>query len=299
MWGNRRCALRDDIQDITRRSIEMSGPATLADLSQLPPVLDRRGTNPDELRDELLGTITQAILDAPRSQQILPGPSELGNPCDRALFHKLAGTPAVNARETDTPNWKAQVGTAVHAWLNDTFTQANTPGNTRWLRETRVNVGTIAGADIDGSCDLYDRETATTVDWKTTSNNKLKDYRRNGPGEQYRQQGHLYGRGWTRRGLPVDTVMIVFLPRDGNLADTYVWHEPYSEQIAVASLARAEALAVAGKVLGPAGAALMATVDNYCTSCEWFQPGATDLARACPGDPERTTRTDPILELIA
>lgn len=274
-------------------------PDTLPDLSHLPPITDRRGTPPEQLTTELLSTITQAILTAPRSLQVLPGPSELGNPCDRALSHKLAGTPPVNERETDVPNWKAQIGTAVHAWLDDTFTLANTPGHTRWLRETRVSVGSIAGTDISGSCDLYDRETATVVDWKTTSSNKLKSYRRQGPGEQYRQQAHLYGRGWARRGMPVDTVMVVFLPRDGELRDTYIWHEPYDEQIAVASLARAEAIAATTRLLGPAAAALMRTVDNYCTSCPYYAAGATDLTRACPGDPARATRTDPLLSLIA
>lgn len=272
---------------------------TLPDLDGLPPVTTRRGEDPQLVAGELLRTISAAILSAPRNQQRTPGPSELGNPCDRALFYKLAGVEPANIRETEVPNLKAQFGSAMHSWLDDTFGLDNTPGQTRWLRETRVNVGQIGGKDITGSCDLYDRRTCTVIDWKTTTRKKIQTYRKGGPGELYRQQAHLYGRGWTRRGLPVDTVMVVFLPRDGDLSDAFVWWEPYDEQVALATLARAEALHTAAAALGAAGAQLMRTVDHYCNFCPFYRAGSTNLTEACPGDATRTTRTDPITALIA
>lgn len=260
-----------------------------------------RGGDPRLLLDELLHTIRGAIAEQPRSRQTRIGPSELGIPCDRWMSHKLAGTPKVNDRHAP---WLPTIGTAVHAWLEDVFSLANLPAiqagqPPRWLLETEVSVGTVAGEDITGHCDLYDTVTATSVDWKTTGPTRLKHYRQHGPGEQYRAQGHLYGRGWRRKGYDVDTVAIAFLPRNAELDQAVWWSEPYDEQVAVAALARAEIIGMTSTALGPAVHSVMSTVDHNCGYCPWFTVGATDLTRACPGDPSRPKRTDSIVSLIA
>lgn len=265
-----------------------------------------RGGDPRLLFDELLHTIRAAIDDHPRSQQTRIGPSEIGHPCDRWLSHKLASTPEVNTRSAP---WLPTVGTAVHAWLEDafirdTFAATRAGQEPRWRLEERVSVGTIDGQDITGSTDLYDTVTASVVDWKIVGKSRLDTYRRKGPGPQYRVQGHCYGRGWQRAGYDVDQVHIVFLPRNGELADTVWWSEPYDEQIAVDALARAEAIAMANTALGPAAPAAMATADSNCGYCPWFAidagtPGHPDLTRACPGDPKRPTRTDSVFSLVA
>lgn len=259
-----------------------------------------------ELLGELLGIIRATIADQPRSRQTRIGPSELGHPCDRWLSHKLRGTPAVNERQSP---WLPTVGTAIHAWLEDVFTAEGVHDiaagrDPRWLLEQRVTVGTVAGQEITGSCDLYDTATGTVVDWKTTGKTRLDHYRRHGPDAQYRVQAHSYGRGWRNRGLPVNTVAICFLPRNAELADTVWWSEPYDEQIAVAALARAEAVTVANTALGDTAPAAMSTVDHNCGYCPWFttgagDPGRPDLTRACPGDPARPKSNDSIRSLIA
>lgn len=285
----------------------MSEPMTQtqpSDLSALPPIPQHLGTDPSLLFDELLFVISQTIDAHPRSQQTRIGPSEIGTPCTRRLGHKLAGTP--EARPSDSP-WKPTVGTAIHAWLEEAFRGENgrwrrNEGQdvTRWLVEHKVRVGQIAGDDIDGNTDLYDRVTATVIDWKTCGPSRLKHYRRNGPGPQYRVQAHLYGRGWVARNAPVDRVMIVFLPRNGELRDAFHWSEPYDEQVALDALKRANDVANTVQALGSAAFALLPTDPTDCTFCPWWQPGATDLSTACPGDSTRDQHGhDAITDLIA
>lgn len=250
---------------------------TSADLSGLAHG-HARGQHPDRTHEEMMAVVRATIDAAPRSQQTVIGPSELGTPCARRLGHRLTGTPEVNRRTA----WKPTVGTAVHTWLEDAFTQANAGQPARWLTEMRVAVGDVAGVSIEGTCDLYDLHTCTVVDFKILGAASLKDKRLNGPGEQYRTQVHLYGRGFAQRGLPVDTVGILGLPQNGDLHDAWWWTEPYDEQIAVDALTRADAVA-AFLALNPGQVGRLPTADAWCSSCPWHLPAATELHEACPG----------------
>lgn len=257
----------------------------------------------------LLTIIRTAIRDHPRSQQTRIGPSEIGIDCDRRIAHKLAGTPPVNDRGAP---WLPTIGTAVHAWLQDAFDADNVTriqsgrdvadgheGQRRWLLEQKVTVGQVAGTDLDGHCDLYDTQTRTVVDWKIVGKTALTNYRRHGPGQQYRVQGHAYGRGWAARGHTVRNVACMFLPRNEELDGAVWWSEPYDEQVAVAALARVEAIGMAVTALGPAAPGAMSTSDAHCGYCPHFLLNATDLTRACPGDPARPKPNDSIRSLIA
>lgn len=262
----------------------------LPDLSNLPPIPSQRGGDPNLLFAEMIDVIGRTIDGHPRSQQTRIGPSEMGHPCPRRLAHKMAGTPPVN---TGDAGWRPTVGTAVHTWLEDAFRAENRRWREetgvdviRWLLEFRVEVGEVGGEAIDGKCDIYDRVTATSNDWKIVGPDALKRYRRAGhPGEQYRAQGHLYGRGWAARGLPVDTVAITFLPSNGELRDAYFWHEPYREDVALAAIARANSIAALVAAAGPAAAAALPTADAFCRYCPFYLPAATELTEACPGHP--------------
>lgn len=260
-----------------------------------------RGGDPAMLGAELLGIIDSAIREAPRSRQASIGPSEIGCPCARRIGYKLGGVEKINPGPTP---WLPAIGTAVHAWLEDVFAAASIIGQTqglpgRWLTEQRVRVGHVNGrGDIDGSCDLYDRVTATVVDWKIVGSKPLKDYRTNGPGAQYRTQAHLYGRGWKARGVPVDTVAVMFLPRTDELTKTYYWHEPYNEQIAVDALQRVDGIATAIDAVGLQALPLLPTADAYCHRCPWYRTGSTDLAGGCPGDPGRAQPGNPFTGLV-
>ena len=163
-----------------------------------------------------------------------------------------------------------------------------------------MNVGEIDGETITGSCDVFDRVTGTVIDWKTTGPTMLKKYVRKGPGPEYRVQAHLYGRGWQRRGMTVRNVMIVFLPRNGELHEAHIWHEPYDEQVAIDGLTRASGIAVATKALGHAALEQLPTAEAYCRLCPFHSPQSTDLRVGCPGHPggDHNRSRDGLLDLI-
>lgn len=252
-------------------------------LYQLPESNQNRGGNPELLKAELLHFIADAIDNHPRSQQKQIGPSELGTPCARRIGYKLLDVEPSNPRKAA---WKPTVGTAVHAWLEQAIGRQNERGIERFYLEERVTVGQVGGVDISGSCDLYDRVTATVIDWKIVGEAALRRYRKNqSPGGQYRAQAHLYGRGFTSLDLPVDTVAVMFLPQNGDLSDAYFWHEPYDEQIALDALNKANGVAALTAGFGPNALQALPTAEAYCTYCPWFRPGSTDVTEGCPGDP--------------
>jgi hypothetical protein len=285
-----------------------------ADLSRLPEVDEQRGGDPTLLFAEIKNIISQAVDNHPRSQQKRIGPSEIGDPCARRIAYKLTETP--EARTLPTP-WRPTVGTAVHAWLEEKFAEHNQAmhdalGVSRFLIEQRVNAGPCAGADLEGSTDLYDRVTATSIDWKVigpTSHKKLRaDVNAGrGPRPEYRIQLHTYGLGFTRRGLPVDQVMLIGLPAAGELDDAVMWTEPFDPLIAQVAMARVDRIHALTTTLGPAawsvtngalavvgaghladpdgnpGAPAIGTDGHGCRFCPWLKAGSTDLAAGCPG----------------
>lgn len=255
----------------------------------LPAPLQRTTTEPRMVGRELLDLIRTTIERHPRSLQTAIGPSEIGQACARRLGYKMLGQPE---RSDQPPNWKATVGTALHSWLEEMldadnldYAERTHSGQERWYIETRVDVGEVDGETVTGSCDVFDRVTGTVIDWKTTGPTMLKKYVRKGPSLEYRTQAHLYGRGWQRRGMTVRNVMIVFLPRDGALADAYIWHEPYDEQVALNGLQRATGIAMATRLRGHDALEHLPTAESYCRLCPFYSPGSTDLRVGCPGDP--------------
>jgi hypothetical protein len=217
----------------------------------------------DELADELYRRIAQTIEDHPRSLQKLIGPSEIGVPCMRALLHKLHQD---EEPKRGDPPWKPTVGTAVHAYMEQIFGAPERAAD-GWLVENRLVVGNIGEHVISGSCDLW--LPGFVIDWKFVGPSRLKLYKSKGPGEQYRKQAHLYGKGWEDRGEPVQLVVIAFVPRDGELRDAYLWWEPYDRAVAEAALKRANAAYDLLTGLGLEGALALYPEcgDRWCDWC--------------------------------
>jgi hypothetical protein len=243
----------------------------LPDLGHLQPA----APGDTDVWPEMRRIIEDAINASPRSLQKRIGPSEVGTPCDRCLAHKLAGTPE---KEAHAP-WLPFIGTAVHASLEDIFTEVNRDQPVRWLTEMKVSVGEIGGQDITGHADLFDLATGSVIDFKITGATTLKKAR-GGPSTTYRTQAHLYGRGFARRGLTVNRVRIAYLPRNSvHLGDAVIWSEPYDEQVALRALERANGIAVAIAALG-APAAIAATgphtQDEF--SCSKYPDGSQPSA---------------------
>lgn len=195
--------------------------------------------------EQIAGELRTVVLDfenaRDRSQQSnanVMGPSGIGSPCVRCLARATLGRPV--ARGFDDP-WRRIVGTAVHAWLDEAALHANkTLNRAKYLSEMRVYPDGTESVLLPkgGNADLYMVDRRAVVDHKTSTAAKIKAYKHNGPGQQYRYQAHLYGRGLELAGHPVDHVVLLFWPRDGLLRDVYPWVEPYDEAVALEALAR-------------------------------------------------------------
>jgi hypothetical protein len=224
----------------------------------------------EALKAEYLDVYKRGMAAHPRSAQRRIGPSEIGIDCMRALAHKL------NKDEEPVrgPAWTPAVGTALHTQADEWFTatSAGDEFHGRWLTEQKVTVGEIGGEPITGHTDLWDEWSHAVIDHKFVGTKRLKDYRSNGPSMQYRVQGHLYGKGWENAGKHPDIVMIAFVPRDGEIDDSYLWWEQYQPMIAEVYLARANRVFNAIQVLG-----LEAVLASYpaCESvfCPWCGSG--------------------------
>lgn len=252
---------------------------------------------------ELDSLIEAHINNQPRNHQVEPGPSEIGIPCDLRLGYKLSGQPEINV---DQPlSWKAWIGTNVHRGLEELLTLANmaqpgwkADGIDRYLLEQRVTAGGINGTDISGNSDLY--VDGVVWDWKIPGGTTLRKYKKDGPGEQYEVQGHVYGLGHELAGRAVTDIAIYFLPRDQEWRQRYLWSAPYDRQRALDALSRADGIANLVSALGSTAFPLLKRKSSWCRSCPWLKPGSTDLARGCPGDPDVAEEAaSELLDLIA
>ena len=243
-----------------------------------PPIPAPAGS----LASSVIETVKYAAAHAPRSLQTEAGPSELGTPCVRRLAYRaIDHAPKPNK---DTDPWASIIGTATHAWMAETYAAENTRlGRERYLIEQRI----FLPGGISGCSDLYDRDEHRNNDWKITGLDRIKQYRKNGPGQQYQWQAHLYGLGMQLAGESPEHVAITFLPRGGRIDGLHVWSEPYNPQIAVQALKRYKAIRQFHITLDPETHpgrwTLLPTADAYCTYCPWFLPGSADLSQGCPG----------------
>lgn len=222
---------------------------------------------------ELLDVIKHASVNAPRSLQKELGPSEAGDPCERKLGYKLWEVEApMRPPSRNNDMWKANVGTAIHSYLEDAF-----GSNRDFLTEHRVTVGAWYDGKkshvLQGKCDLFHIPKGMVIDFKTTSVAMMEDYARGKLPEVYRVQSHLYGQGYANEGYDVRKVALFFLPRDNDLnISTSVLHiEDFDPSIARAALARLESIAEKSK---DGDFAALATASSYCTRCPWFVSGA-------------------------
>ena len=223
----------------------------------------------------LINKIESAILNHPRSQQVKLGPSEAGTPCSRKLGYKLAQFPPVRK---PTANWKATVGTAVHAWLEEVFSE-----DSDFITEKRVQPGFIDGEVFDGCADLYHKKSYTVIDFKVCGPNSMKHHARR-TAEQYNIQRALYGYGYENAGYRVENVALLILPSAGDLRD-HIWDStPYNPQIAIDAIDKADRIARAGRVAGWDNVIpKLKMADDFCQSCPFQRSDADSWEEGCPG----------------
>lgn len=191
-----------------------------------------------DLLEDVKRLIREAAFNAPRSLQKALGPSEVGHPCARKLALGMRG---VRGHNRGGDPLASIIGIATHAWLENACRLDNDRlGRYRWIPESKVMVVPKEGnhPGLKGSCDLYDRDTNSVLDFKVPGATRFKKYTTKGPSPTYRAQVHLYGRGYLNLGLPVEHVGIIFIPRAGTLRGAKIWREPYNQALVDEVLAR-------------------------------------------------------------
>lgn len=185
----------------------------------------------DPLRADIVAFIRARHAATPRHQQVALGPSEVGHPCMRRMAFGMMNEPRCNPEYDPLPSI---IGTATHTWMESAAQLDNERlGRDRWLIEHRVEVA----PGLSGSCDLFDTDTGTVVDYKFPGYTSFTKYL-NDPGLVYQNQAHLYGKGFENSGRIVDRVAIAFFPRTGTLSKMHFWSEDYDRARAEAVLAK-------------------------------------------------------------
>jgi len=191
---------------------------------------------PDPLAAAIKHEMTTMILwnehNSARSKQAALGPSELGDPCDRRLAYRIAGTEPTNVW---TDPWPAIVGTSIHDWLEKAINRyQEQEQDLGYLTELRVYPDLL----VKGRSDVFNVPRRCVVDHKTVGVQGMRKVHKGIISPGYRTQINLYGLGHQRAGREVEKVCLVFYPRGGWLDDAYVWIEDYDPQIAHAALKR-------------------------------------------------------------
>ena len=159
-------------------------------------------------------TVRQILENAenssPRSLQWEIGPSEMGTTCLHCLAARLAGWE--RTQEAPLAPW---IGTAVHAQHEHLF--AYLPGD-RWEPEYPVHTCDLTMPDgqimhVGGHIDLWDTQTATTLDWKFVGESVYRAARRGEVSQEYRIQASLYGIGLANENHAPKTSEIIYFNR--------------------------------------------------------------------------------------
>jgi hypothetical protein len=240
----------------------------------------------DPLKFELSEIILWADRHSERSLQGPPGPSELGDPCDRKLGMKIAGLQKVNM---SMDPWAAIVGTAVHKWIETAVLAFQAAGmGSDWLTEQTIQIDPM----IQGHADLYHIPSQRVVDVKTYGSTMAAKLKKGEVPEGYFKQLQLYGMGYENSGIPVKQVSLYFVPRAGWLSDAKIFTYPYDRSVAQAALDRMYGLAYRLMELDIVNQPqrwleVPATPSGQgCTYCPFFRPSEMDIGpsdNGCPG----------------
>lgn len=254
-------------------------------------LIDFASLDPDpdaaRLKRDLIDIVMWTENESPRSRQRALGPSELGDPCDRRIAYKLAGTDPVNRRGDP---WPAVVGTAIHNWLEVAVTQYQAAhGDRGWIVEERVQPDKL----VSGRSDLFHVPSGTVIDHKTASSDKIKKlHRGEPPSPGYITQINLYGLGHERAGREVRNVALIYYPRSGWLNDCFVWHAAYDRAVAASAIDRLYGIGFRLLDLDIRNhpekfVEIPATGGDNCVWCPMFSremdPAAVASETGCPG----------------
>lgn len=225
-----------------------------------PTVMFKPTTDSDNKVHSLMYSLYQDVaetMDTERSRQTRIGISEIGNPCDKCVARKLGED------QVKDPNWRAQVGTFIHAGLEQHMTEkyvkdawgaspmevhgspAPTDERPHYSLEKRVRPWErdVLGKPfvLEGSTDVFVQGASFGLvgDWKTQGTEKiLKKTSKGDIGATYTVQMQTYGLGWEKAGHLVTHVALLALPRDNELRASAFVLMRYDRDVAIQALAR-------------------------------------------------------------
>ncbi|QFG09447.1 exonuclease [Mycobacterium phage Yuna] len=297
----------------------MSDSGAFLGLTADAPARDKPPTETQEINAALLadlkGVFRRSWAQHGRSLQRALGPSEVGHPCVRRLATATMAYPRVNPEGDPLPAW---LGTAGHTkfedavdldnqriideWIADREQRCTVLRSVaehgdepqyvgRWFTERRVQVS----GGLAGTCDLYDTWTGTVIDLKFPGATKFQAYKKADQrgvladeAPEYQVQAHCYGRGYRNEGFAVNRVAIWFIPRGGQLSSSFVWSEPYNDQVVNDTLGKLENIALALHDLDiedhPERLGLLTRTPHNCMFCPYFTTKADpEQPWACTG----------------
>jgi len=230
-----------------------------------------------------------ATMDTERSRQQEIGLSEYGSDCRRCVARKIS---RLFVKITN-PSWKAQVGTFIHAGLEEHFVsnfiskqaEGAIATNDRPLlhAERKVQIMEYKGLVLKGSCDLYIQgaDYGIVDDWKTQNQRKLLEKTAKGlMSRAYKVQMHSYGFGYELLGLPVTHVVLYALPRDGELTDAKPILMPYDRQLVIDELASIQQMIDAAELIGWEKIIEYSPRAGWCPDCDAYERQGRDDAFA-------------------
>lgn len=217
-------------------------------------------------RSMLIRALKNYDASRPRSQQEEVGPSAIYG-CERQVYHQLKGTPKTNK---DTKILQALLGTFIHEGIEKAIASED-PFGDNFLKEIGVRQG-----DLPGHIDLYVKNHAVLVDWKTSTKSKIKS---SFPTAQYIYQVQVYGYLLKHdKGEDVKKVSIVAVPRDGTEDDIAEFIGDYDEEIALKGIAWLDAIR---KIVAEDGRA--PEPQKSKTFCKFYCPWFDESAKVgCP-----------------
>jgi hypothetical protein len=188
------------------------------------------------VRDLLMATIT---MPSSRDEQRMPGPSDLADPCDVCVAHKIALSCGMAIENPNRRNFslKAWNGTAVHQKIERDLPRVYKHAE----QEITVVIGEVEGlGTIKGHIDLYLPLQKAMCDWKTTDLKKLNVYRTTNVPSSHFGQTMLYMHGLRVSGREAEVANLAYIPRDSNkTSDIWVASCSFREDIALGLLERA------------------------------------------------------------
>lgn len=176
-----------------------------------------------DIKEMLAKAVTAYDGQRDRSKQVKIGPSAIGG-CRRRVYHNIMRTPTTN--DTTMNSLPAIMGTYIHAGIAEAITRED-PFGDNFLIEQQFET-----EKITGNVDLFIKDIGLVIDWKTT---KVKSMRYS-PSKSNLFQVQVYGWILEQNGHKVNEVALVYIPRDGDIADIKVHREAYSEEIALEGL---------------------------------------------------------------